>query len=255
MLAFQVVSRFCSFSSSQQMQGRLGTKSNARWGGAIVSSTPGTTRDRRECIGRIGATTFRLMDTAGIDGSRIIGSNNNDDNDDDNVVMQQMMRQSWLAAQAADVIFLMLDARLGVTTSVDWMETAQWLRKTDHDPNRKVVVLANKLEGDAWDYHGSPVLDNIEEMSRIGFGEPILLSAIHGDGMAELAVVLEELEAEKRERLGMPPKDENEEEEDDLEELLLGDDKPLQLAILGRQNVGKVRSSSHIISLNAQLLL
>lgn len=176
------------------------------------------------------------MDTAGIDGSRI-GSNNDE-------VMQQMMHQSWQAAQAADVILLMLDARLGVTTSVDWMETAQWLRKmTDHNP--KVVVLANKLEGDAWDYHGSPVLDNIEEMSRVGFGEPILLSAIHGDGMAELAVVLEELEAEKRERLGMPPKDENEEDEDDLE--LLGDDKPLQLAILGRQNVGKVRIHAYIL--------
>ena len=54
------------------MQSRLGNKNPSRFiGGAIVSPTPGTTRDRRECIGRIGNVKFKLLDTAGLDGEKI----------------------------------------------------------------------------------------------------------------------------------------------------------------------------------------
>ena len=202
----------------KKSHGRIGSSSTqAVQGGAIVSSTPGTTRDRRECIGRIGGTTFRLVDTAGVDGKRI---------DTPSPMERAMMQQTLEAARSADLILLMLDARVGVTT--DLMETARWLRKVKEG---EVVILANKLEGDNWSYEGSPVLDNLNEAARVGFGEPILISAQHGEGMADIAVIIEELTQKKREALGLSMEDDEHDEDEN--------DKPLQLAILGRQNVGK----------------
>jgi predicted GTPase len=69
-----------------------------------------------------------------------------------------MMQQTLEAAQSADLILLMLDARVGVT--MDLVETARWLRKVK---TGQVVILANKLEGDGWSYDGSPVLENLQE--------------------------------------------------------------------------------------------
>ena len=193
-------------------------------GGAIVSEVAGTTRDRRECLGRIGGTTFRLIDTAGVDGQRIMNTKD--------YVTTQMMSQTWQAAKSADLILLVMDARIGVTT--DWLETARWLRKASSA--KKVLVLANKLEGDGWDYDGSPILENLEDVSRVGFGAAMPISALQGDGLAQLAVTIEELQAAKRREMGLS---ETEEDVDDDSGVSL-EDKPLQLAILGRQNVGKV---------------
>ena len=183
-----------------------------------MSSTPGTTRDRRECIGRIGGTYFSLVDTAGVDGKRI---------DTTDPLEKSMLEQTLEAARQADLILLMVDARVGVTT--DLVETARWLRKVKQG---EVVVLANKLEGDGWSYEGSPVLENIEEAARVGFGEPLLVSAEHGEGMADIAVVIEELTRKKRQSLGLTLEQDDSNTRDET-------DKPLQLAILGRQNVGK----------------
>lgn len=182
-----------------------------------MSSTPGTTRDRRECIGRIGGTTFRLVDTAGVDGERM---------DSPHSLEKQMMQQTLQAAKSADLLLLMVDARVGVTT--DLQETARWLRKATI---AKVVVLANKLEGDHWSYEGSPVLEHLEEVARVGFGEPVIISAQHGEGMADIAVLIEELNREKLKSLGVSAGDEDPSSN--------GQEKPLQLAVLGRQNVGK----------------
>lgn len=182
-----------------------------------MSSTPGTTRDRRECIGRIGGTYFTLVDTAGVDGERM---------DSKDPLDKKMLQQSLEAAKSADLILLMLDARVGVTA--DLMETARWLRKVKQG---EVVVLANKLEGDGWSYEGSPVLEHLQEAARVGFGEPLLVSAEHGEGMADIAVIIEQLTQQKRQELGLSDDvNDNEQEEEE---------KPLQLAILGRQNVGK----------------
>jgi GTP-binding protein len=197
---------------------RVGSHKKINSGGAIVSSTPGTTRDRRECIGRIGGTYFTLVDTAGVDGRRI---------DTRDPLEKKMLEQTLEAARQADLILLMVDARVGVTT--DLVETARWLRKVKQG---EVVVLANKLEGDGWSYAGSPVLENIQEAARVGFGEPLLISAEHGEGMADIAVVIEELTRKKRESLGLSLEEDNSDTQDQI-------DKPLQLAILGRQNVGK----------------
>jgi GTP-binding protein len=75
-------------------------------------------------------------------------------------------------------------------------------------------------------------LENIQEAARVGFGEPLLISAEHGEGMADIAVVIEELTRKKRESLGLSLEEDNSDTQDQI-------DKPLQLAILGRQNVGK----------------
>ena len=150
-----------------------------------MSATPGTTRDRRECIGRIGGTTFRLVDTAGVDGQRI---------DTPSALEKQMMQQTLEAARSADLILRMLDVRVGVT--MDLVETARWLRKVKKG---HVVILANKLEGDSWFYEGFPALENLEEATRVGFGEPRPISVQHGEGMSDVAVIIEEL-ATKLER-------------------------------------------------------
>ena len=135
------------------------------------------------------------------------------------------MQQTLEAARSADLILRMLDVRVGVT--MDLVETARWLRKVKKG---HVVILANKLEGDSWFYEGSPVLENLKEVTRVGFGEPIPISAQHGEGMVDIAVIIEELARKKRESLGLSD-DENVNQDEE--------EKPLQLAILGRQNVGK----------------
>jgi Predicted GTPases len=155
----------------RRSRGRIGhNHPSTLQGGAIVSSTPGTTRDRRECIGRIGGTYFTLVDTAGVDGERIDllskGKSKKDQMEID------MMKQTLEAAKNADLVFLMFDAKVGVTTDLE--ETCHWLRKvgahrldddngSDGDDGamdsnnikgqewkRRVVILGNKLEGDAW---------------------------------------------------------------------------------------------------------
>lgn len=126
-------------------QGRVGHNNpSKRPGGAIVSSTPGTTRDRRECIGRIGGTLFRLVDTAGVDGEKIghlFGKGKDP-------MERAMIHQTLKAAKSADLVLLMFDSRVGVTT--DLAETSRWLRKVgpgDDSSHREVRLLANKLEG------------------------------------------------------------------------------------------------------------
>mmetsp|Transcript_32518 Transcript_32518/g.71377 ORF Transcript_32518/g.71377 Transcript_32518/m.71377 type:complete len:646 (-) Transcript_32518:1040-2977(-) len=215
-------------------QGRVGHNNpSKRPGGAIVSSTPGTTRDRRECIGRIGGTLFRLLDTAGVDGEKIghlVGKGKDP-------MERAMIQQTLKAAKSADLVLLMFDARVGVTT--DLAETSRWLRKVgpgDDSSHREVRLLANKLEGDAWSAnYDSAVMSHLEEASRVGFGEALPISAEHGEGLADVAAVIEELTEAKRKRLGIST------EYDDEGGITSGHsaEKPLQLAILGRQNVGK----------------
>jgi GTP-binding protein len=214
----------------RQTAARFGSRGGGG-GTAIVSAVPGTTRDRRECIGRIGGTYFRLMDTAGVDGERLDqhrGKGKEHDSEE-TLVMRAMMQQTAEAALKADLVFLMFDARVGVTN--DLLETARWLRRYRLLDNQKnVLVLANKLEGVSWDYEGGPVLDHLAEATRVGFGEAIPISAFHGEGISDIAIAIQEAIAFKRQEEGASYSSDEEEEEGE---------KPLQLAILGRQNVGK----------------
>eukprot|EP00934_Nitzschia_sp_Nitz4_P005702 Nitzschia sp. Nitz4//scaffold40_size135432//56682//58475//NITZ4_003242-RA/size135432-processed-gene-0.18-mRNA-1//1//CDS//3329551213//5692//frame0 len=209
-------------SNKRKARGRVSSKQTSS-GNAIVSSEAGTTRDRRECWGRIGGTEFTLMDTAGVDGDRIQLLRDTKRNVSGHDVERAMMEQTLEAARESDLVLLMWDAKVGLTA--DLTTTARWLRKLGKGAN--VVVLANKLEGDAWAYPGSTIMEHIEEVKRLGLGEPIPISALQGEGMADIAILIEQLKA-----LKFPEKEDDGDSDEDAE-------KPLQMAVLGRQNVGK----------------
>jgi GTP-binding protein len=177
------------------------------------------------------------MDTAGVDGDRIqllqgIKSKSNSKH----AMERDMMEQTLEAAKQSDLVLLMWDAKVGPTQ--DLTVTARWLRKLGKVSN--VAILANKLEGDSWVYDGSRVMEHIQDVSRLGLGEPIPISALQGEGIADIAILIEQLKAQKAALYdadhdnddvgkGMGHFKDNEEE----------DEKPLQMAVLGRQNVGK----------------
>ncbi len=189
---------------------------------AIVDDTPGVTRDRREGDGSISDLRFRVMDTAGFE----------DANDDS--LEARMRRQTERAIQDADVAILLIDARAGVTPLDE--RFANLLRKG----RTPIILVANKCEGRA----GQPGL--LESFS-LGLGEPIPFSAEHGEGLSDLYDALRPYvrdRAKAAPALEMPEFDidlpEDSELEDDPERPEAGSpERPLQLAIVGRPNVGK----------------
>jgi GTP-binding protein len=103
--------------------------------------------------------------------------------------------------------------------SQDLLITARWLRKLGKLSN--VSLIANKLEGDSWAHdEDSIVMENLRDVLRLGLGNAIPISALQGDGLADIAILIEKLKTEKEAKYN-------------------GDQKPLQIAIIGRQNVGK----------------
>lgn len=209
------------------IKGRISSNRTSK-GDAIVSSIAGTTRDRRECFGRIGGTEFTLMDTAGVDGDRIQTLTSKSEKKS---MERAMMEQTVEAAKQSDLVLLLWDARVGVTQ--DLTITARWLRKLGK--LSKVAVVANKLEGDAWAQdENSIVMENLHDVLRLGLGNAIPISALQGDGLSDIAILIEEQKAEKfKDCIN---------EDADLGHKTNADDKgskPLQIAIIGRQNVGK----------------
>jgi GTP-binding protein len=170
---------------------------------ALVDDTPGVTRDRREGEGRIAGLTFRVVDTAGLE-EAAPGS-----------LAGRMQEQTERAFADADVALLVIDAREGIT-AVD-RHFADWLRRS----GKPVVLLANKAEGRA-------VLPAIGEAYRLGLGDPVPVSAEHGEGLGGL---YERLEPFSRSGETQPG----------------GSGKPLQLAIVGRPNVGKSTLVNRVI--------
>ncbi|MFS2111562.1 ribosome biogenesis GTPase Der [Sphingomonas sp. Sphisp140] len=168
---------------------------------ALVDDQPGVTRDRREGEANLLGLEFRIFDTAGYE-------------DEDAATLPGRMRQQTEAAvHDADVALFLVDARAGVTPLDE--EIARWLRSTD----RPIVLVANKAEGRAGE-------TGVIEAMALGFGEPIQLSAEHGEGMADLFGAL-------------LPHVEREDEEDVEEEDPDNPNAPLKLAIVGRPNAGK----------------
>ncbi len=128
---------------------------------AIVDDTPGVTRDRREAQARLGDLNFRLIDTAGLEeGPR-------------DSLPARMRAQTDAAIEDADIVLFLVDARAGITPLDEVF--ANRLRPLD----KPVLLLANKAEGK----HGE--LGAFEAFA-LGLGDPLPVSAAHGDGLAAL---------------------------------------------------------------------
>jgi GTP-binding protein len=128
---------------------------------AVVHATPGVTRDRKELLCEWTGTTFRLIDTGGVDRA------------DTGPFGEQIAEQARQAVEEADLVLLVVDATAGVTPGDE--ELAEILRRS----RRPVIVVANKLDdprrdADALEFH------------RLGLGDPFPLSALHGHGTGDL---------------------------------------------------------------------
>ena len=163
---------------------------------ALVDDTPGVTRDRREGEGWIADLDFRVVDTAGLEEAAPLS------------LAARMQTQTERALDRVDVGLLVIDAREGVTEAD--RHFANWLRRT----GKPVVLVANKAEGRA-------ALPGIAEAYRLGLGDPVPISAEHGEGLAELYERLVPFSRTEENALAME------------------EAKALKLAIVGRPNVGK----------------
>jgi GTP-binding protein len=159
---------------------------------ALVHDTPGVTRDRREADAVLGTLTLKLIDTAGLEAG--------------GGLVARMAAQSMTAVAEADVCLFLIDGREGVTAADEIVAEAL------HRAGKPVVLVANKCEGRA-------ALAGTAEAYKLGFGEPVEISAEHNLGFGELADALAPFAKE----------------EAATEEA----DSPLRLAIVGRPNVGK----------------
>jgi GTP-binding protein len=163
---------------------------------AIVSDTPGVTRDRKDAQAMLRGRLVRLVDTAGLEESA------------PETLFGRMRASSEAAVDQADLVVFVVDARSGITPPDEHF--ANWLRRRNHP----VLLVANKAEGRS----GSTAA---LEAYSLGLGEPLPVSAEHGEGIAELM-------SEIADRLPPEPEDEAGE-----------GTRPLKLAIVGRPNAGK----------------
>ncbi|HEY6048625.1 MAG TPA: ribosome biogenesis GTPase Der [Sphingomicrobium sp.] len=166
---------------------------------ALVDDRPGVTRDRREGEAKLLGLQFRLIDTAGFE------------DQDAHTLPGRMRKQTEAAVREADAALLLVDAREGLTPLDE--EIGRWLR-VETTP---VIVVANKAEAQSAE-------SGVLEAYRLGLGEPVAISAEHGEGVADLFEALQPL---------IEGKEEVEEAPEDLARA------PLKLAIVGRPNAGK----------------
>ncbi len=170
---------------------------------AIVDTAPGVTRDRRFGNASLGDLRFEVIDTAGFEKTP------------EGTTESAMQKQTHVAISDADAVLLVVDARAGITP-ID-RHFAELLQKLAIP----VLLVANKCEG-------KPGVVGLYEGFELGFGEPIGISAEHGEGLADLYEVIQPLVTLKEGSVG--------ETNDCLDNK---DNSPLHMAIVGRPNVGK----------------
>jgi len=176
---------------------------------ALVDDLPGVTRDRREGEARLGHVRFIAIDTAGLDEAA------------PESLAGRMFTQTRAAIEDADVTLFVVDARAGITP-VD-AHFASMLRES----GKPVILVANKAEGRAGE-------GGYLDAYSLGMGDPVAISAEHGEGMGDLREALDEAFS----ALGGATEDED------------ADDaagKPIQIAVVGRPNAGKSTLINHLI--------
>jgi GTP-binding protein len=161
---------------------------------AVVHEQPGVTRDRKEVVAEWGNDRFLIVDTGGVDIA------------DPSPLTQSIAAQAREGVHEADLVLFVVDAKAGITPGDE--EVADILRRA----RKPVLLIANKID--------DPTQDSLAlDLHRLGLGEPIPLSALHGHGSGDLLDrILAELPGEGREEIP---------------------ETAIRVAILGRPNVGK----------------
>ena len=163
---------------------------------ALVSDISGVTRDRKDAVAMLRGKTVRLVDTAGLEEAA------------PDTLPGRMRASSEAAVAMADLIVFVVDAKAGITPADEHF--AAWLRRQ----NRPVLLVANKAEG-----RGGATA--AMEAFSLGLGEPLAMSAEHGEGLSSLMTEIADR---------LPAQDKEEED---------GENRVLKLAIVGRPNAGK----------------
>ncbi len=185
---------------------------------ALVDDQPGVTRDLREGAARLADLRFTVIDTAGLEEAT------------DESLQGRMRKLTERAVEMADVCLFMIDARAGVMPADEVF--ADILRKK----SAHVILAANKAEGRAGE-------SGLIEAYSLGLGEPVRLSAEHGEGMGELLDMLRPISEEFEERAAADaPETDVDVTDGEIDEdapRVPTRDKPLQIAVVGRPNAGK----------------
>jgi GTP-binding protein len=175
---------------------------------ALVDDLPGVTRDRREGDARLGDLEFKAIDTAGLEDA------------ERDSLSARMQAQTAAAIEQADAVLFVVDARTGVTPAD--RAFADLVRRL----GKPAIVVANKSEGRAG-------ADGALEAYALGLGDPVAISAEHGEGLADLFDAL---------RVALPEAtadDDGEEHEDEDAAAAESEERPIRIAIVGRPNTGK----------------
>jgi GTP-binding protein len=197
---------------------------------ALVDDQPGVTRDLREGAARLGDLRFVVIDSAGLEMA------------EDDSLQGRMRRLTERAVDEADVCLFVIDARIGVTAADEYF--ADILRKRA----KHVIVAANKAEGRAGE-------SGAMEAWGLGLGEPLRISAEHGEGMDDLYRVLmplsDQIEAERPTPVAAETdvdlSEADAESGEGAEDWRPSAARPLQLAVIGRPNAGKSTLINKII--------
>lgn len=178
---------------------------------ALVHDLPGVTRDRKEITTKYKDLELTIIDTAGYEEATA------------GKMEERMWQQTQRAIDDADVVLFLFDARAGMQAYDEHF--ADLVRKS----KKPVLLLANKCEGKAQE-------QSIYEAYKLGLGAPLIFSAEHSIGFDELYLELKELEEKLKTKENKTENDDNDNEEESIDELKK---RPIQIAIVGRPNVGK----------------